>query len=104
MEPKYPNWGPGAANCSDWWGRLGRAGELRRMPTPQGRQVPAYQETVRELGRALHGRMPALVGREREIAEVSASATSDEDYRWLVGGAYAGKTSLTYELVIVWAP
>lgn len=103
-DPDHPRWGPGVADPAAWWARLGRTGELRRVPTSDARRLPAYWETVRELGRALHGTMPVLVGRERELAELSAFATGTGGYCWLTGGAYAGKTALTYELVTAGLP
>ena len=48
--------------------------------------------------------MPQLLGRERELAEIAAFATGGEGYRWLVGGAFTGKTALLYEAVTVGLP
>jgi hypothetical protein len=48
--------------------------------------------------------MPRLRGREREFAEIEAFATGPAGYRWLVGGAYAGKTALLVEAVTVGLP
>jgi WD40 repeat protein len=59
---------------------------------------------VREFGRSLHQRMPQLLRRERELAEIAAFATGPPGYRWLVGGAYAGKTALLYEAVTAGLP
>ena len=52
----------------------------------------------------LHWRMPQLLGRQRELAEIATFATGQESYRWLVGGAYAGKSALLYEAVTVGLP
>ena len=48
--------------------------------------------------------MPQLLGRQRELAEIAAFATGQDSYRWLVGGAYAGKSALLYEAVTVGLP
>ncbi|WP_460494723.1 trypsin-like peptidase domain-containing protein [Dactylosporangium cerinum] len=87
---------------AQWWSRLGVAGPqaLRPVPAPMGgvHEAP-YWATLRQFGRTLHARMPQLVGRERELIEISRFATGDEPYRWLVGGAYVGKTALLFEAV-----
>jgi hypothetical protein len=41
-----------------------------------------------------------LLGRQRELADIASFATGPEDYRWLAGGAWAGKTSLLAEAVM----
>jgi WD40 repeat protein len=106
-DPAHPGWGSGVSDPSAWWARLGVTGlpDLQRLqvPPPKGPE-PAYWETVREFGRALHRRMPQLLGREREMAEIAAFATGPAGYRWLVGGAYAGKTALLYEAVTAGLP
>jgi hypothetical protein len=66
--------------------------------------LPAYWATLREFGRALHQRMPKLLGRERDLMEIAAFATGDEAYWWLVGGAFTGKSALLYEAVTVGLP
>jgi len=47
--------------------------------------------------------MPQLLGRKQELADITAFATSTgpgaAGYRWLVGGAYAGKSALIHEAV-----
>ena len=48
--------------------------------------------------------MPQLLGRERDLADIAAFATGPAGYRWLIGGAYAGKTALLYEAVTVGLP
>ena len=103
-DPSHAEWGPGVADAAAWWARLGvaDAGDLRRLPPlPPPRAEPEYRDTVREFGRTLHQRMPQLLGRERELAEIAAFATGAEGYRWLVGGAFAGKSALMYEAVTV---
>ena len=67
-------------------------------------ELPAYWATLREFGRALHRRMPQLLRRERDLIEIAAFATGDVAYRWLVGGAFAGKSALLYEAVMVGLP
>ena len=105
-DPAHEQWGPGVSDPAAWWARLGVSGikDLQRLPVPPPRQPPAYQATLREFGRALHQRMPQLLGRERELAEIAAFATGGEGYRWLMGGAFAGKSALLYEAVTVGLP
>src|SRR6266568_3387282 len=76
--------------------------QLPALPLPH--PEPAYRATLREFGRALHQRMPQLLGRDRELAEIAAFATGREGYRRLVGGAFAGKTALLYEAVTAGLP
>lgn len=86
-------------NARLWWPRLGveTAAELVRMPASGGeRQRPAYTATLREI----HARTPLLLNREHELAEIADFAVSDRSYRWMVGGAWAGKTSLAAEVVL----
>jgi WD40 repeat protein len=99
-------WGPGVQDPSAWWARLGVTGlaDLQRLPALPERPQPAYWETLREFGRTLHRRMPQLLGREQDLAEIAAFATGAAGYRWLVGGAYAGKTALMYEAVTAGLP
>jgi hypothetical protein len=107
QDPAHLGWGPGVKDPSAWWARLGVTGlsDLQRLPAalPE-RPTPAYWETVREFGRTLHRRMPQLLGREQELAEIAAFATGPAGYRWLVGGAYAGKTALLFEAVTAGLP
>ena len=42
-----------------------------------------------------------LIGRQDELAAIASFAAGDEGYRWLVGEAWAGKTSLLAEAVTV---
>nr|WP_277875139.1 trypsin-like peptidase domain-containing protein [Kribbella antiqua] len=105
-DPLHKNWGEGVDDPSAWWSQLGISGlsELRQLPSRTERPEPPYRETLRGFGRTLHQRMPQLLGREREIADITAFATGAVGYRWLVGGAYAGKTALLYEAVTVGLP
>jgi hypothetical protein len=107
QDPAHPGWGPGVKDPSAWWARLGVSGiaDLHPLPAPPPkRPPPAYWATVREFGRALHRRMPQLLGRQQDLAEIAAFATGPGGYRWLVGGAYAGKTALLYEAVTAGLP
>ena len=92
--PGHPDWGPGVADPVAWWARLG-CRRSRRPAAAAGSAAastgPAYRATLREFGRALHQRMPQLLGREHELAEIAAFATGGEGYRWLVGGAFTGR-------------
>ena len=106
-DPAHKQWGPGVTDPGAWWARLGvrGIGELLRLPPPPPpRQPPAYRATLREFGRTLHQRMPQLLGRERELKEIAAFATSDEGYWRLEGEAFTGKTALLYEAVTVGLP
>jgi len=58
-----------------------------------------YWATVREIGQGLHQRMPRLLGRDTELALLSAFALGPPGYMCWRGGAYAGKSALLYELV-----
>jgi hypothetical protein len=96
-DDQYPEWGPGVADPAGWWSRLGGGApaawpRLPALPTVQWE--PAYRDTLRWFGETLHGRMPQLLGRQRELAELAAFATGQGGYRWLVGGTYAGKSAL----------
>jgi WD40 repeat protein len=95
------------ADAAGWWGRLGvddPAG-LPRLPAVPARPEPAYRATLRRL----RGRTKMLVGREAELAQITAFAGGADDafgrdtvsdgYLWLVGGPWAGKTALLAEAV-----
>lgn len=106
-DPAHKQWGSGVADPAAWWSRLGVGGigDLPRLPAPRPlRPEPAYWATLREFSRALHRRMPQLLGRQQELTEIAAFATGGEGYRWLVGGAFAGKSALLYEAVTVGLP
>ena len=106
FEPAHPLWGSGVDNPAAWWSRLGVSGlaDLRSLP-PRPRPVaPAYPAALREFGKALHQRMPQLLGREQNLADIAAFATGTGGYWRLVGGAFTGKTALLYETVTVGLP
>ena len=106
-DPAHEQWGSGVADPAAWWSRLGvdGIGALQRLPVPLSAQPePAYRATLREFGRALHRRMPQLLGRQEELAQIAAFATSGAGYRWLVGRAFTGKSALLYEAVTVGLP
>ena len=107
-DPTHQERGPGVKDPAAWWSRLGVGGigELQLLPVPPPpRPEPEYWATLRaQIGQPLHERMPQLLGRERELAEIAAFATGGEGYRWLVGGAFAGKTALLYEAVTAGLP
>ena len=54
--------------------------------------------------REIHRRTRLLLGRQRELAEIASFAVGTEGYRWLVGGAWTGKTSLLAEAVAAALP
>ena len=86
----HPEWGPGVADPAEWWKRLGVAGveQLKLLPERRERPEPAYVETLREFDRRLRRRMPELLGRETELAEIASFASGRDGYRWLVGGVH----------------
>lgn len=96
-DPAHPRSGPGVPDHEAWWTRLGVSGAeaLRRLPTVRARARSAYWATVQEIRQ----RTQMLTGRHDELAAIAAFATGDESYRWLVGEAWAGKTSLLVEAV-----
>ena len=97
--PAHPGWGPGVADPGAWWARMGvsNAGALKRLPARREQPEPAYWATVREIRR----RTQTLIGRQQELARIASLAAGVEGYHWLAGEAYAGKTSLLAEAVIV---
>jgi WD40 repeat protein len=65
-----------------------------------GRAEPAYHETLR----VIRNRTKTLIDRQRELAELQAFATGDEEgygngYLWLSGAPWAGKTALLAEAI-----
>jgi WD domain, G-beta repeat len=106
QDPAHRGWGPGVKDPSAWWARLGVSGlaDLQRLPAVPERPKPPYWATMREFGRTLHRRMPQQLRREQELREIAAFATGAAGYRWLVGGAYAGKTALLFEAVTAGLP
>ena len=100
---------PGIAppNARQWWELLsvGDPLSLQRLPVVATRPDPPYKATVR----VIRARTKLLVGREDEIARISAFAAGEDDafasdareqgYAWLAGGAWAGKTALLAEAV-----
>jgi hypothetical protein len=106
-DDQHPEWGPGVADPAAWWSRMGAEAPAAwpRLPVPPTAPwEPAYRDRLREFGQTLHWRMPQLLGRQRELAEIATFATGQDSYRWLVGGAYAGKSALLYEAVTVGLP
>lgn len=86
------------ADIIDALDHLGSSG----IPRPQvlagrrERPEPAYWATVREIRR----RTGALIGRQEELAYLTSLVPTGQRYQWLVGAAWAGKTSLLAEVVI----
>jgi hypothetical protein len=79
-------WGRGVANAAAWWQRLGAPlGQEGLVVLPPPDEAP-YRATLRELGAALHARMPQLLGREWDLARIATFATGQENYMWLEGG------------------
>ena len=101
-DPAHPGWGPGVADPAAWWCRLGVTGlgDLRRLPARPRRAEPAYRATVQEI----HRRTSVLLGRQRELAEITSFAVGTEGYRWLAGGPWTGKTALLAEAVAAALP
>ena len=91
-DPAHPGWGPGVTDAASWWARLGVAGlaALTRLPHQRVRREPVYRAVVRDI----QNRTRELRGRKRELSERAAFATSSEEYQWLAGGAWTGKTAL----------
>ena len=106
-DPAHPGWGPGVTKAEDWWALLGATGadELTVLPEPVTRPLPLYwTETLPRIGDALHARMLRLIGRDQDLAEIDAFATGSEGYRWIVGGAWTGKSTLVYEAITTALP
>jgi WD40 repeat protein len=105
-DPYHAGWGPGVEDPAAWWRRLGVTGlnDLTPLPALAKREPPPYRETLREFGQTLHERMPQLLEREQELGEIASFATGETGYRWLVGGAFAGKSALLFEAVMAGLP
>jgi WD40 repeat protein len=97
-DPEHPGWGPGVTNPAAWWARLGvaKATVLKRLPATSGPSRSAYQATVLEIRQ----RTGMLIGRQHELDAIQSFSLGDDGYRWLVGEAWAGKTSLLAEAVL----
>ncbi len=101
-DPAHRGAGPGVGNPRQWWAQLGILDSaalplLPSCPTP----TPApYRETIREI----HTLVGQLVGRQPELEEIAEFATGPPGYRWLIGGAWAGKTSLLVQAVVAALP
>ena len=95
--PCEPHGGPGVPNATAWWIRLGGRADAAGLETlpPVGKRPPDYLATVQ----AIHQRVPTLLGRTRELDQITAFSTSRDGYLWLVGGARAGKTALVAEAI-----
>ena len=94
-DPAHPGWGQGVANPRAWWARLEASGAktLKRLPTVRLQDRPTYWATVQEI----RTRTRVLTGRQNELAGIASFMAGHEGYRWLVGDAWAGKTSLLAE-------
>jgi WD40 repeat protein len=103
-DPRNPQWGPGVVDPAAWWTQLGAPGrnasQLRRLPRRPTRPTAPYRATVREI----HSRCHLLIGREPELTAITEFATGPPGYRWLIGDAWAGKTSLLAEAVTTALP
>ena len=96
--PTHPRWGPGVTNPRAWWTRLNvrSSNVLQRLPVKGRATEPTYWATVRDIQR----RTGTLIGREQEIADLESFISGANGYKWLVGEAWAGKTSLLAETAI----
>lgn len=98
-DPGEPNWGPGVANAAAWWTRLGNGRAYRNglevLPAVRKRPPPDYLASVQ----TVHQRVPTLLGRTRELDEITTFSTSQDSYLWLSGPARSGKTALVAEAV-----
>jgi WD40 repeat protein len=94
----HPGWGPGVTDPRSWWTRLGVGDptNLKKLPTVTGRGTSTYWATVQEIRQ----RTGVLTGRQDELAAIGAFVGGTAGYRWLVGKAWAGKTSLLAEAIL----
>lgn len=95
------------ANAVEWWARLGitQPERLVELPHQLTRPDPAYWATLR----MIRNRTVVLLGRETELAQITAFASGADEvfgsaeaaigYLWLMGGPWAGKTALLAEAV-----
>ena len=94
----HPGWGPGVTGPNTWWNRLGipGSGALKWLPARARPIKPTYWATVQEI----RHRTGMLTGRQDELAGIASFVAGNEGYRWLVGEAWAGKTSLLAEAAL----
>jgi len=101
--------GEGPVNAAAWATVLGTLVAMASAVAPIWRKItrpvpqkrgPPYLPTVRDIWR----QTPHLLDRERELAQIAAFATSGDDYLWITGGAWAGKTALAAAAVITSLP
>jgi WD40 repeat protein len=92
------------ASAARWWEYLATDPEdLVMLPVREERDQPAYRETMREV----RARTGVLQGRAEQLqairsfaaGQASALAPAGQQYAWLVGGPWAGKTALLAEAV-----
>jgi Trypsin-like peptidase domain/WD domain, G-beta repeat len=106
FDPNRPLWGPGVPDPASWWARLGMntPTDLTLLPPRPVALEPPYAAELRSMGRTLRTRLLRLEGRQDELAALADFATGTQGYRWLVGGAFSGKTSLMFHAVTAALP
>jgi hypothetical protein len=102
-DPAHPGWGPGVCRSGCVVGTAGRLG-VGGATVDCRLDGSAPSRIIGRRWREIHARTELLVGRQRELSEIASFAVGAEGYRWLVGGAWAGKTSLLAEAVTVALP